>query len=72
MTFPPLIIGIRNTQAISLRTRLTKDRKRVMERMFSKAFQELAFFMGLPDQTSRITNIHSTSIITVIAVSKSN
>ena len=70
MTFPPRIIGIMNTTAMTLRTMLTKERKRVMERMFSKAFQAVAFFMGLPDQTSLMTKIQRPSITIVITLKK--
>lgn len=57
-------------KAIAFSTRLMKERKRVTERMFSKAFHAFAFFNGFPDQTSRITMIQSTSITIVITVRK--
>ena len=72
MIFPPLMIGIRNMTAMHLRTTLTKERKSVTERMLSNAFQALAFFIGLPDQMSRITKIQRMSITIVMTVSKIN
>ena len=72
ITRPPRMIGMRKTTAMALRTTLTKERRRVTERMFSKAFHEFAFLRGLPDQTSRMMKIHRMSITMVITVSKSS
>ena len=51
--------------AMHFSTTLTKDRNRVKLLMLSKAFQALAFFMGLPDQMERIVRIHRMSMIMV-------
>jgi len=64
----PRTMGTRNTMAMALSTMLMKDRKRVIERMFSKAFHALAFFKGLPDQISRITKTQRKSMTIVITV----
>ena len=72
MTLPPRIIGKRKTAAIHFSTMFTNERNMTMERMFSKAFQALAFFIGLPSQTDLMTSTHRTSMAIVIAVNMSN
>ena len=66
------MIGMRNTMLIALSTRLMKDRKRVKVRMFSNAFQAVAFLSGLPSHTERMTMIQRMSMTIVITVSKIN
>ena len=46
ITEPALTMVIRKVTAMALRTTLMKESSRVKERMFSKAFHELAFLRG--------------------------
>ena len=62
----------RKIQAITLRTTLTKERRRVRLRILSKAAHELAFLAGLPDHTEFIVMIQRTSIMIVITFKRIN
>jgi len=62
----------RKRQVITLRTTLTKERKRVRLRILSKAAHELAFLAGLVAHTDLMVKIQSTSIMIVMMFKRIN